>query len=85
VRKREHEAILAAHQAGHDLQVTAMRERIIYLEVQNEDLLNRCMSKDWSQYTALSAEPYNPPDPGEWIFDATGLVSVEREGEPGSL
>lgn len=69
----------------HELVVAALQAQIDHLNAVNEDLLNRCMSKDWSQYTALSAEPYNPPDPGEWIFDPTGLVSVERDEATGSL
>lgn len=72
MRRRDHEAVVA--------KLESVIER---LEAQNADLLNRCMSKDWTQYTALSAEPQPPYDPGEWIFDSTGLVSVERSDDDG--
>jgi hypothetical protein len=81
MRKREHLAILASERAGHNDLVHALRERIVFLEEQNADLLNRAMSQDWTQYTALSAIPQEPIEIPNRVWDPTGLIEVEVDDE----
>jgi hypothetical protein len=79
VRRSEHERILALQQQGNDLVVKVLENEILFLKEQNADLLNRAMSQDWTQYTALSAVPIELAEIPERIWDPTGLIEVDLD------
>jgi len=85
MRRREHVAICQAVAAAHQEYTEILREQIDALRSENRDLLNRCMSKDWTQYTALSAEPQPPLPDTDWIYDPTGIVAIDRTLDPDNL
>ena len=86
LERAEREAVVA-WRLEKEARIADLERQIEWLKEQHADLLNRCMSKDWTQYTALSAEPQPPVDPpkGRWSDDGLIWLPDEDDDPSGSL